>query len=404
MAKWFKSDFKGVRYRKHSTRKHGVQFDRYFILTYKLDGKTKSEAVGWASEGNKASEAYDLLNQLKKNRKSGQGPRTLEALRAERQRADKSDAAKMVSLDDYWADYYEYAKRTKKMSSATKEESHYRIWLSPLLGKVLIREIGMLQWDLLVEALSKAKRSKRMKEYVTGTLRRILKHAYHRGMIDQPPPTGKRIGATGPGNSNRRLRVIAPTEAEAIIQKLKKDDVNAWRITKFAFLTGARASECFNLRWRDIDRSRRQITFPETKNRDARVIVITDSIASLFDEMPPCPIDAHVFVKKDGAPYKEAPYSFRTVVEDFKLNEGRSERDRISFHSIRHSVATELAKTLNPRDLMDVMGWRTVQMAMRYVHGNKKAQESAMDRLENAMKPKKAGTVIPLRKNEGVKS
>ena len=46
MTQWHKTDFKGIRYRKHPTRKHGVQADRYYVLTYKLDGKTKTEAVG----------------------------------------------------------------------------------------------------------------------------------------------------------------------------------------------------------------------------------------------------------------------------------------------------------------------------------------------------------------------
>jgi len=64
---------KGVRFRKHPARKHGVKFDRYFVITYKWQGKTVSEAVGWASDGNKASEAYDILKELKHNQKTGDG-------------------------------------------------------------------------------------------------------------------------------------------------------------------------------------------------------------------------------------------------------------------------------------------------------------------------------------------
>ena len=91
--------------------------------------------------------------------------------------------------------------------------------------------------------------------------------------------------------------------------------------------------------------------------------------------------DAHVFTKEDGSAYLQAPYSFATVVKNFGLNEGRSERDQITFHSIRHTVATRLAQRLGPRDLMDVMGWRTVQMAMRYVHANEDAKMKALSML-----------------------
>ena len=88
-----------------------------------------------------------------------------------------------------------------------------------------------------------------------------------------------------------------------------------------------------------------------------------------------------VFTKKDRSPYLEAPNAFRTAVDNIGLNDGRSKRDKLVFHSIRHTVATRLAQRLGPRDLMDVMGWRTVQMAMRYIHGNEDAKMKALNML-----------------------
>lgn len=95
--------------------------------------------------------------------------------------------------------------------------------------------------------------------------------------------------------------------------------------------------------------------------------------------------------------YRQAPYSFEAAVDDLKLNEGRGKRDRLVFHSIRHSVATRLAQRLGPRDLMDVMGWRTVQMAMRYVHGNEAAKAKALATLGTAPEE---GKVLPFRTAE----
>jgi integrase len=216
--------------------------------------------------------------------------------------------------------------------------------------------------------------------------------------VANPPPTGKRIGATGPGSSNRRLRVISPEEAEAILAEIKSADVNAWRITKFAFLTGARVSECFNLKWRDIDRGRQLFIFPETKNRDSRQLPLTPAIVGIFDDIVEGELDDAVFMNADGRPYREAPAAFKTAVDKLELNKARTKRDRIVFHSIRHSVATELAKTLNLKDLMEVMGWRTVQMAMRYVHGNEVAKANALAGLHDALAPKpKTRTIVPFR-------
>jgi len=400
--KWIKTQFPGVRYREHPTRKHGVKFDRYFALQYKMNGRVMNEALGWASEGVTAEKAFIKLQQLKANRKEGTGPSTLREERAENEASRKAKAAKLKreaeaqkTLCDYWKEsYFPAAKRSKKESSWIKEEQHFKLWIEPLLGQATLRSISLKQWDELVKTLSSANLSQRSKEYITGTLRRILKHAYDRRMLDEAPPTGKRTGVTGPGN-NRRLRVISHEEEAAILDGILKMDPHAWRITRFAFLTGCRVSEAFTLKWANVDLSRGVITLAETKNRDHRTIPITPPLIDLFAGMEVGAPDALVFRKADGNGYSQAPFCFSTTIANLGLNDGRSRRDKITFHSIRHTVATRLAQRLGPRDLMDVMGWRTVQMAMRYVHANEDAKMKALSMLGT---PPATDNVIPFQK------
>jgi hypothetical protein len=59
-----------------------------------------------------------------------------------------------------------------------------------------------------------------------------------------------------------------------------------------------------------------------------------------------------------------------------------------------HWQATRLAQRLGPRDLMNVMGWRTVQMAMRYVHGDESAKMAALSMLGVAPE---SSNVLPFR-------
>mgnify|MGYP001445124239 FL=1 len=77
MAKWIKTNFPGVRYREHDSRKHGKVKDRYYTIRYKIDGKDKEEVIGWASEGWTSAKAYERFKELKENRRDGEGPRTL---------------------------------------------------------------------------------------------------------------------------------------------------------------------------------------------------------------------------------------------------------------------------------------------------------------------------------------
>lgn len=45
-------EYKGIRYREHPSRKKdAVNLDRYYTLSYWWNGKSHSEAVGWATEG-----------------------------------------------------------------------------------------------------------------------------------------------------------------------------------------------------------------------------------------------------------------------------------------------------------------------------------------------------------------
>lgn len=410
MSQYIKTKHKGIRYREHPTRKYGTRPDRYYFIRYKVNGKTVEETLGWESEWKLKRDrtisleehAVARLIELKRNRREGSGPATLreqravnEAKREAEEKARAAEAATQKTLAEYWQEaYFPAAQRSKSMASWKREEQHYRLWIQPLLGALPLRSIGLTQWDALVKELTDNNLSPRSKEYITGTLRRILRHANERGLVDIPPPTGKRVGVSGPGN-NRRLRVISEEEEAKIMEYLLGADPPAWRITKFAFLTGCRASEAFNLTWAGVDFSRGTITFRETKNRDTRTIRISPPLAELFAELEPGAPNKHVFTKRDGEAYLQSPSPFQTAVDNLGLNEGRTKRDKIVFHSIRHTVATRLARILGPRDLMDIMGWRTVVMAMRYVHSNEDAKLKALSML--GAPPAKAN-VLPFSK------
>jgi len=384
-SQWIQSKkFKGVRWRQHPARKHGIQFDRYYALRYQDDGKRIEEGLGWASDAEHWTEekAGLKLSELKsKGLRLSDERRIEQQTRAAEEARDKAELEANKTLSEYWKEsYFPAAQRSKKANSWCKEETHFRLWIEPLFGKLPLRSIGLKQWDELVKTLSAKGLSPRSKEYICGTLRRILKHAYDRRLVDDSPPSGKRIGVTGPGN-NRRLRVISHEEEAAIMENLSVTDMHAWRITRFCFLTGCRASEAFSLTWQNLDFNQGNIVFAETKNHDPRTIPLTCSLIELFDSMEPGSPGQLVFTKKDRSPYLEAPNAFRTAVDNIGLNDGRSKRDKLVFHSIRHTVATRLAQRLGPRDLMDVMGWRTVQMAMRYIHGNEDAKMKALNML-----------------------
>lgn len=381
-VEWRKAS-KGIRYKLHPTRKHGKQPDRYYVIRYSVDGKKKQEALGWASDGWTLDKVQEQLSKLKPGLKSGEGAQSLaDKRRIAKEKSEfehlqrKEEAKKGITLVDYYERQYKPWKSLAKPVAFEKEASHWVHWLEPLLGNISMRSIGLEQWYELVNKLRQAGLSQRTVEYVCGTLRRILKHAQQNRLITEAPPSAAQIGATAP-KDNRRLRVLTQEELTKLLNEVKKRDIQAWRITVFAMLIGCRFSDAANLRWGQVDFERKTVSFVKTKTV-ARIIPIGDELISFLNEFGPNLSKERVFLSKQGKPYSEAPATLKTAVDALKLNEGRAANERFSFHNLRHMAATDLARVLPLRDLMDYMGWKTPAMALRYMHGNEDAQRAAI--------------------------
>jgi integrase len=412
--RWINTKFPGIRYREHEARRIGVRKDRYYAIRIMVDGQRTEESLGWESQWKQShpegtisleQEAVRRRAELLKHQQEGSGPTTLRQQRAENKAkceaelaAVKAEIDAQKTLEQYWDEsYFPAAQMAKKECSWIKEGEHFRKWINPVLGDVPLKSIDLARWDVLTKSLSVAGLSPRSRQYICGTLSRCLRYAYDRGFLDNPPLTGKRIGVPNPGNSNRRQRVISYEEEAAIMGELLLRDPWAWRLTRFCFLTGARLSEAAGLTWGAVAFQQGIIVFGKTKNRDSRSIPITPPLAELFSTMTAGRVDAHVFVREDRTPFRRAPSAFGTVVEHLGLNDGRGRLDRIVFHSVRHSVATRLAQRLSVRDLMDLLGWRKVEMALRYCHGNEGAKAAALSSLGTAPEP---GKILPFNRTE----
>ena len=114
-----------------------------------------------------------------------------------------------------------------------------------------------------------------------------------------------------------------------------------------------------------------------------------------------------VLPRHDGTPFinkadrTDTPYYFSEAVKALALNEGRSTRDRVTFHTIRHTVATNLAKVLDVRSLMDVMGWKVIAMAARYIHTQEETKRQAANILAGAWKKQEQAKVLQFNPSAG---
>lgn len=224
---WKKTNFLGVRYREHSTRKHGGNRpDKCFYIHYKVADKTKDEAVGWSSEGVIAESAFKILSQLRENNKLGTGPKTLAELRLANEKAamqaQEERARQMftqVTFSKFWeSENFPHAQSTKKPGTIASEKWLFSKWIQPVIGDTALQELSVRDLDAIVNKAKKAKKSAATIRYILAIISQIWNMAVQLEAVSGDCPCRK---IKKPRKDNRRIRFFTHEEAEQLLSELE---------------------------------------------------------------------------------------------------------------------------------------------------------------------------------------
>lgn len=411
---WVKSKYPGIRYRLHATRKHGIQADKYYVLTYKRDGKTKTEALGWSSEGMTLDLAIEAMAEIKANRRTGTGPDTLsekkrlaleakQVAEAERQRIEAEKAAadhaeteriRLESGSVFNIVVDQYCKSHSEKKSLGNEKLILRLWVQPVVGAKRLQEITMLDIERIKRNMLKAGRAVRTVQYTFAIIRQVFNYAKERKIFDGESPTK---GVKLPKVDNRRMRFLSSDEANSLLCELKKNSMTSYRVSLLSLYSGLRFGEIAGLRWQHVDIENRQIVILDPKNGKTRFSFMADAVCQMFSEMEPGKANELIFATKDNRSMKQVSDSFMAAVNRLNLNDGVEDRRmKVVFHTLRHSCASQLAMSgADLPTIQAVLGHKTLAMTERYSHLSNQHIKNAIDRLQDAMNPVKSN-VIPM--------
>ena len=319
MSEWI-SIGQALQYRKHSTRKHGVRFDRYFRGRFTVDGKTKTFGFGWESEWNEQNKTRSFFDKcqsdvlkFKRNARKGKGPTTPKEEReqeeAKRQKAEALETQKekeAISFSEYFQEtYYPIAKTSKKPRSYEAEYSHFKNWLEPVLGNIPFRDIRPFHLERLksnmlkagpiergrkkkVGRVSRAKKQKGKKgrsprtiQYVFATFRQVWNHAHRDGFINRVSPS-KQVKL--PRIANKRTRFLTYEEADLLLEDLSERSQQLHDISLLSLHTGMRAGEIFSLTWNDVHTDQGTIDILDAKGGD-RPAFMTNEVREMFERL-----------------------------------------------------------------------------------------------------------------------
>lgn len=413
--KWIKTKYPGIRYREHASRKHGIQPDRYYVATYWLDGKTKSEAIGWLSEGITLEVANERLSEIKRNQRTGEGPETLAekkriaeekkaALEAEKKRieaerlaAEQAEAERIRLERETLFDvvFKRYCESESHKKSLKDEITLVRLWVEPVVRGKRLDEITTFHIERIKRDMTKAGRAVRSIQYTFAIIRQVFNYSKRIKIYNGESPT-KTVKL--PKFDNRRTRFLSVDEASALLDEIKKHSLTSYRVSLTSLYSGMRFGEIAGLRWQAIDLEHRQITILDPKNGTSRTAFMADAVFKMFSEMEPGKPNELIFATKDGKSMKQVSDSFMDAVNELGLNHGVEDRRmKIVFHSLRHSCASHLAMTgADLSTIQAVLGHKTLAMTSRYAHLTNGHIRKAIDRLDETMKPKQSAEVIPL--------
>ena len=190
------------------------------------------------------------------------------------------------------------------------------------------------------------------------------------------------VGAVGrPAERNHRNRRLVDDEEVRLLSAVTPARQEIGWFVQLALATGARQGELWALDWSDIDLPRRVmrvrgLSGDGSKNGEQRDVPLSSFAVQVFNEIRRPVRGGRVFScwgSSQAAHHMWAALlrrARRTYVKECE-DQGAGPDDRLTglrFHDLRHEAASRLADRLSVHELAKMLGWGSIQMAMRYYH------------------------------------
>ena len=377
--------FVGVRYREDSDKRFQGRADRYYFIRYQK-GKQVEEGVGWASEGMTPQLASNIRGEIVANIRTGSGPMSLKEKRETEFGKRESKARENLPFNTLVADYLDWAKSNK--ASWKDDRTRYNKHIKPVFGNKPIKKISPLD-------LEKLKRTLQKKELAPATIKQCL--VLVRQMFNKATAWGKFAGDNPFKNAtlnnrkllevpdNRRIRFLQPEEANSLLNELANKSPQVHDMALLSLDTGMRRGEVFSLTWQDIDFKNDIIQIRDTKSNRNRQAFMTKQVKAMLKTRGKSGGGVgYIFQSKNGGGIHYVYKVFDRTVEALGFNKGlKDTRDRVVFHTLRHTFASWLALNGTPLlAIKELGGWQSLDMVERYAHLVPDQKREAIKKLE----------------------
>jgi integrase len=325
-VKRVRTKYQGVYERKSDSRIHNGKPDVCFDIAYKLDGKLKWEKAGWISEGYSAKLASQIRADRLRTIRHG------EELPRQRKKAPYFKDAAIKYLE--WA-------RGNKTRQGRDDTYLYKNHLANFFDNKRLEQISPFDLERLKVDLAKGGLAPASVKHCLVLFRQIVNKAILWGMYKGENPIK---GVKMPTVQNQRQRFLLHEEADLLLTELSRTSRQLHDMTLLSLHCGLRAGEIFNLKGQDLDFENELLNIADPKNKESRKAYMTKAVKEMFLEHVPLLPDEYVFKDRNGNKISAISKSFHGVIKKLGFNKGITDhRQRITFHSLRHTFASWLA-------------------------------------------------------------
>lgn len=301
--------------------------------------------------------------------------------------------AKPLSLSEAIDTFLEYKETSVTERTLDTYEQQLEAWADDCPAGIMLRDVQPDHIRRYVHAadVSQSTRHKRYRH-----VKAFLRWAVKAGHLDdqynplsdvEEPETGKTVPAYVTPDQLDRLLEYIDWHAENKEDATGRSPDLQWLrdAVQIAVATGLRRGELLALRWKDVDLEQGQI---HVRNRDGfrtksgaeRVVPVRGPALDVLRRRHAKKeeFDGPVITDREGKPVKpdRVTHTFKRMVRGAKLKN----RDRLKFHSLRHSCGAWLAsKGVSERIIQEILGHASSRTTQIYSHVASSAVEGAME-------------------------
>lgn len=353
MPRFIKTKFNGVYYSELKRSLHNGKPDKCFYIKFYENGKRYMRKVGTSSQGYTAQMVANL-------------------------KAEKINIVTEYTFGQLYDNFMIWAKSNKKTWKC--DENLYNNHVKEYLEKISVNSItpqDITNILLKMKAKGKANGSNYAPQSIKHILlliKRIFNYNIKNELIKYNPAENVKIEKF----DNTRISYLYDDEIARMFEYLdsSKEWPNDKALIKFAFFTGLRKSELFNLTWDNVDIENKRIFLYDTKGGKNQAIIITDNaVQVLLDIKDTCSDSILVFPSKLGGKRNDVKRLWTRIKKAANI------RPDIRFHDIRHTFGTLATATIPVKVVQKMMTHKDIKTTLRYAHIQEKEMIDAANNL-----------------------